>query len=106
MPKAKFDQDASYLLVGGTGGIGGSIAHWMVDRGARNLILMSRTAGSQGKTSPLAAELEDSGCRVFEVGCDVSDATALARALRLCKEELPPIRGVVQGAMVLKVCWH
>lgn len=46
-PVPKLKPDASYLIVGGVGGLGRSITHWMVDHGARNLILLSRSAGVQ-----------------------------------------------------------
>ncbi|KAI1087095.1 hypothetical protein F5B19DRAFT_500382 [Rostrohypoxylon terebratum] len=92
--------DASYLLVGGAGGLGRSIAHWLIDHGAKNLILLSRNAE---KSVEFVAELREAGCRAMAVNCDVSIAGHLAKALRKCKEEgLPPVRGVIQGAMVLR----
>lgn len=101
---AKFSPEASYLLVGGLGGIGRSIAHWMVARGARNLIVLSRSAGRGGKTSAFLDELREAGCQVEPVSCNVSNRDDLSRALRSCEERgLPPIRGVIQAAMVLQV---
>ena len=104
VPRPKLNSDASYLLVGGVGGIGRSIAHWMVDHGARNLILLSRGAGNMQKTGPFIAWLREAGCRVVAISCDVSSNDDLARALRTCEvqEQLPAIRGIVQGAMVLQ----
>lgn len=103
IPRAKLLSTASYLLVGGVGGIGRSTAHWMVTHGAKNLILLSRSAGKSEKTSAFVADLEDIGCRVKAISCDVSDPADLSRALCICKEEgLPPVKGVVQGAMVLQ----
>ncbi|KAI0849455.1 putative polyketide synthase [Daldinia vernicosa] len=102
--------DASYLIVGGVGGIGRSVAQWLVDRGAKNLILLSRSAGdldldeNQNTNGALfVRELRATGCRVKPVSCDVARATELAKALRACEDEgLPPVRGVVQGAMLLR----
>lgn len=34
--------------------------------------------------------------------CNVADKLDLARAMRKC-QEMPPVRGVIQGAMVLQV---
>ncbi len=104
VPRPKLKSDASYLLVGGVGGIGRSIAHWMVDHGARNLILLSRSAGNMEKTGPFIAWLREAGCRVVAISCDVSSNDDLARALRTgeVQEQLPAIRGIVQGAMVLQ----
>jgi acyl transferase domain-containing protein/NADPH:quinone reductase-like Zn-dependent oxidoreductase/SAM-dependent methyltransferase len=102
-PTLKLRADASYLLVGGVGGLGRSIAHWMVDHGARNLILLSRSAGKQD-SGGFVAQLREAGCRVVAISCDVADEGALARALDRCErdEGLPPVRGVIQGAMVLQ----
>ncbi|MCJ1379055.1 hypothetical protein MMC17_002155 [Xylographa soralifera] len=102
--------DASYLVVGGVGGIGRSIAHWLVAQGAKNLILLSRSAGdldldkNQNTDGALfVRELRAVGCRVKPVSCDISLASSLAQALRACEDEgLPPVRGVVQGAMLLR----
>lgn len=102
--------DASYLVVGGVGGIGRSVAHWLVHHGAKNLILLSRSAGdldldkNQNTDGALfVRELRAAGCRVKPVSCDVALASELALALRACEDEgLPPVRGVVQGAMLLR----
>ncbi|KAF2139471.1 uncharacterized protein K452DRAFT_232273 [Aplosporella prunicola CBS 121167] len=102
-PAAKFSPDASYLLVGGMGGIGRAIAYWMVAHGARNLVFMSRSAGrSSGGASTFVKELAEAGCRVKPVSCDVSSEADVARAVRSVAEDgLPAIRGVIQAAMVL-----
>lgn len=102
--------DASYLVVGGVGGIGRSIAHWLVAHGAKNLILLSRSAGDlcldknrDTDGALFVGELREAGCRVKPVSCDISLASSLAKALRACEDDgLPPVRGVVQGAMLLR----
>ncbi|KAI0432409.1 putative polyketide synthase [Xylaria sp. FL1042] len=102
--------DASYLVVGGVGGIGRSVAQWLVDHGAKNLILLSRSAGNldldknQNTDGALfVRELRATGCRVKPVSCDVAREIELAKALRTCEDEgFPPVRGVVQGAMLLR----
>ena len=94
--------DASYLLVGGVGGLGRSIAHWLIDHGAKNLVLLSRSAGNVEKSGAFVEELREAGCRVEAISCDVSIAGHLAQAVRACEKGLPPIRGVIQGAMVLQ----
>jgi hypothetical protein len=76
----------------------------MVDHGARNLIVLSRSANAQEKAGPFLAEMEKVGCRVKAIGCDISDESGLAMALGACGQGMPPIRGVIQAAMVLQVC--
>ena len=102
--------DASYLIVGGVGGIGRSVAHWLVAHGARNLILISRSASDLDLEQNQATEgarfvreLRAMGCRVLPLSCDIAVASALATALRAGADAgLPPVRGVVQGAMLLR----
>ena len=98
-PSLKLRPNATYLIVGGLGGIGRSLCEWIVDRGAKHLIILSRNA----RAGPYLANLEEAGCKVRVVGCDVSDESQVAWALQSCAD-LPPIRGVIQGAMVLQVC--
>ncbi|KAL4916483.1 hypothetical protein BDW62DRAFT_186074 [Aspergillus aurantiobrunneus] len=104
-PKAvRLPQHATYLIVGGLGGIGCSIARWMVDRGARHLILVSRSAASRPESQALINELQDAGCKAVAVNCDVSKSLNLGQVLTECQETMPPIRGVIQAAMNLQDC--
>lgn len=101
VPQAKLKADASYLIVGGVGGIGRSAASWMASHGAKNIIVLSRSAGKVD--SSFVAGLGELGCRVVALSCDITSKDDLTRALRACEsQQLPPIRGVVQGAMVLQ----
>ncbi|EJP66156.1 polyketide synthase, putative [Beauveria bassiana ARSEF 2860] len=70
---AKFNSDATYLLIGGVGVLGRSLASWMVDNGAKNLILPSRSAGKQDSSS-FVAQLRAVGCCVAAIRPKV-DAT-------------------------------
>lgn len=38
-----FDANKVYILVGGLGGLGQEIAYWLVTRGARKIVLVSRS---------------------------------------------------------------
>jgi NAD(P)-dependent dehydrogenase (short-subunit alcohol dehydrogenase family) len=93
--------DATYLLVGGLGGIGSSIARRLVALGARHLVFISRTAASPSKVQAnVVRELENAGTQVVLKSCDVANRVELVAVLA----SLPPIRGVIQAAMVLRVC--
>ncbi|PYH88738.1 polyketide synthase [Aspergillus ellipticus CBS 707.79] len=89
--------DASYLIVGGLGGIGRALCEWMVAHGARHLVVMSRHA----RPGSFVAELETLGCQVRTLACDIAAEEDLAEALKQCSD-MPPLRGVIQAAMVLK----
>lgn len=52
----------------------------------------------------MTLEMEKRGCKVKAIGCDISVESDVAQALEECAHDMPPIRGVIQGAMVLQVC--
>ena len=62
-PIYDFDANASYIVVGGLGGIGRSIARWLTDRCAKNLILLSRSGAREENTTRLIEELRRDGVR-------------------------------------------
>ena len=105
--------DATYLVVGGFGALGTAlVARWMVEHGARRLILMGRTELSPrsgwhdidpetdaGRRVGLVRELEQMGAAVHVAAIDVADEAALAAYLTtFTAEGWPAIRGVVHAA--------
>ena len=94
------DPEASYLLVGGLGGLGKSLASWMVEHGARSLVFLSRSAGSSIEDRATAAELESQGCLVSAVAGKVQDMNDVLRAVSSARYG---IKGVIHLAMVLRV---
>ena len=104
-PTYEFDQNATYLIAGGLGGIGRSIARWMVGKQARNLILLGRSDSSKyGKeTTAFLKDLRARGVQVATPPCDVGDTDSLASALQECSKTMPPIKGCFQASMVLEV---
>ena len=85
--------NASYLLIDGVGGIGRSIVTWMTEHSAKNLILLSRSAGNVQKSGrPVAQTMQETGCRIKAISCDISNPADLVSALQQCQlEQLPPI---------------
>lgn len=97
------DPHSTYLLSGGLGGLGRTIAQWMIEKGARNLLIVSRNAASHPEAASLISFGEKKGCNVHVRNCDVSDEKSLVRLLSDCAGTMPPIRGVIQGALQLNV---
>lgn len=103
--KEIFRADASYLIIGGTGGLGRSMTKWMVGKGARNVVLVSRRARLEGQVQQLADDLKQSvGANVVVKACDVTDKDSVQSLITSCSSELPSIAGVIHAGMVLRVC--
>lgn len=95
--------DASYLLIGGLGGIGRATASWMIKHGARNLIFASPSGLDKEKAKQGVALLKEQGAKVAVYKCDVSNIEDVDRVLDRCETDMPPIRGMIHAAMVSKV---
>lgn len=93
VPDLSLRPDKAYLLVGGMGGIGGSIARWMASNGARHIVFLSRSAGKKKEDEVLMHELTEMGCNVLAVAGDVCDISALRNAVSAAPA---PIAGVLQ----------
>jgi NADPH:quinone reductase-like Zn-dependent oxidoreductase/NAD(P)-dependent dehydrogenase (short-subunit alcohol dehydrogenase family) len=93
-------EDASYLLIGGLGGIGRAIALYMIEHGARNLIFASRSGATSEKARDCVAQLKARGANVAVFACDVSESADVDRVLEECARTMPPIRGLIHAAMV------
>ncbi|KAK0728741.1 phenolpthiocerol synthesis polyketide synthase ppsB [Lasiosphaeria miniovina] len=100
------DPAATYLIVGGLGGLGRSLAREFVACGARHVAFLSRS-GADG--SPEARQTVDElsaaaggAVTVRALRGDVADEASFRAAMAQCERELPPVRGVVQMAMVLR----
>ncbi|WP_241178746.1 type I polyketide synthase [Mycobacterium sp. P7213] len=98
-PAAEFDlsADATYLVTGGLGAVGGKVAGWLVERGARHLVLMGRSAPSATAQATLEA-LRAAGAEVTVAQGDVAKSADVAAALASIGASMPPLRGVVHAA--------
>lgn len=75
----------------------------MASRGARNLILLSRSGVGSEIAVGLIEELKANGVHAEAPKCDVTSADSLSAVLANCAKTMPPIKGCIQGSMVLRV---
>ncbi|KAL7623018.1 hypothetical protein AAE478_006697 [Parahypoxylon ruwenzoriense] len=92
--------DGTHFIIGGTGGLGRNIARWMVEHGARHIVLLSRSGGKVAELQQLIDETRDRANIVVKA-CDIANEESVHRLVRECTEKLPPICGVVHAAMML-----
>ncbi|PSN16017.1 hypothetical protein C7293_04435, partial [filamentous cyanobacterium CCT1] len=92
--------EATYLITGGTGALGQQLAAWLVEQGARHLVLTSRR-GSNAELEKSLEPLRQAGATVRVEVVDGSDRAALTSLLARMQEQLPPLRGVFHSAGVL-----
>ena len=98
-----FDEGETYVISSGLGGLGRGIARWMAGKKAKYLVLLSQSGNHGEVARSLIEELQTQGVRVLAPPCGISDEKALEYVLEQCAQSFPPIKGCIQGSMVLKV---
>ena len=98
----RLNSNASYLLPGGLGGLGRSIAQWLIDHGAQSMIFLSRSGAQTPDATAFVTDLKAQGIHVGVYQCDISNFRQLEETLASCATTFPPIRGVIQCAMNLR----
>ncbi len=94
-PPGKLDPNGTYVITGGFGGIGAELARALADRGAGRVALLGRNPDEDG---PVMAAVRAAGAKAVAVQVDVSDHTALAKALADLTQEGEPICGAFHAA--------
>ncbi|MCF6251821.1 MAG: SDR family NAD(P)-dependent oxidoreductase [Methylococcaceae bacterium] len=100
--QAQFYQQASYLITGGFGGFGITLAHWIIQQGGNNIILAGRSGGESEQAQKAITELQATGANISVLKADVSDINQFSEQLDMCLRNLPPLKGIFHLAMVLK----
>ncbi|WP_280206061.1 type I polyketide synthase [Nocardia cyriacigeorgica] len=90
------DPHGTYVVCGGLGALGSIAVRWLLDSGARDVVVPTR---APRPVPPLLDGRED---RIVVVRCDTADRTELDHALRDIRECGSTIRGVVHAAGALE----
>ncbi len=68
------------------------------------MLLLSRSGARTEAALDLLKEMRMKGVSIVAAACDITDEQALLSVLETCSREMPPIKGCIQGSMVLKAC--
>jgi len=98
----KLDFDATYLFIGGLSGLGRSLAREFVASEARHIAFVSRSGDTKLEAQTIVDELTAHGAQVKVFCGDVADQISFLATMEQCSQQLAPIKGVIQMAMVLR----
>jgi NADPH:quinone reductase-like Zn-dependent oxidoreductase/NADP-dependent 3-hydroxy acid dehydrogenase YdfG len=93
--------EATYLITGGLGALGLTVARALVDAGARHVALIGRRAPGEAARRAIA-ELTRRGVDVVTMEADVTSPERMVEVLETLRREKPPLRGVIHAAGVLE----
>ncbi|CAL8084937.1 unnamed protein product [Orchesella dallaii] len=97
-----FNDRSTYLITGGLGGIGFVVCKWMLESGAKHIILASRGEPSVAIQTGIH-EMNSKGANVIPVQLDVGNFEECRKLIqvRIGEMGLPPLRGVMHAAGIL-----
>jgi acyl transferase domain-containing protein/thioesterase domain-containing protein/threonine dehydrogenase-like Zn-dependent dehydrogenase/NADP-dependent 3-hydroxy acid dehydrogenase YdfG len=101
IPKTTFRADGAYVVTGGLGGFGLKTARWIVERGGRHVVLLSRRGPESADARAAIQELSSLGAEPLALACDVSSLAQVRDVLTHLHQTDCPIRGIFHAAMVL-----
>lgn len=100
--RAVFNSEGRYVITGGLGGLGRGIIRWMVARGARDFVILSRRGVTTPAAQLLLQDLTSMGVHFEATACDVSKQKEVIDSIRKASSSAGrPIKGVVHAAMSL-----
>ena len=94
-------EDGAYLISGGLGGFGLAVARWLVECGARHLVLLGRRGASSPEAQAAVESLRKTGARIAVECVDVTKGNQVRECMDTIEKTMPPLRGVIHAAMVL-----
>nr|ALQ32968.1 putative polyketide synthase [Fusarium sp. NRRL 25184] len=95
-----FSSDKTYLLLGLAGDFGISIALWMFDSGARHVVLASRNPVTLQPVVEHVAATHGAVLRFMAI--DICDDLSLSVAWVEIHASMPPVAGIMNGAMLMR----
>ncbi|XP_066560722.1 fatty acid synthase [Amia ocellicauda] len=101
IPRTSCPASHSYIITGGLGGFGLELAHWLTERGARKLVLTSRSGIRNGYQAKRVREWQGMGVQVLVSTSDISTLEG-TQCLITEASRLGPVGGIFNLAMVLK----
>ncbi|KAH6677568.1 putative lovastatin nonaketide synthase [Halenospora varia] len=106
MPKKRvplqLDPEGTYLLAGGLGGIGRSLAELLVEHGAKHIAFLSRSGDAKDEIKVYLDKLRSKNVQATAFACDMTNREALEVTLKEMSSTMPEVKGFVHAAMLLK----
>jgi acyl carrier protein/nucleoside-diphosphate-sugar epimerase len=99
--KFEIKSDGCYLITGAFGGFGKVMANWLVNCGARHLVLSSRNGASTPEAEAFVNSLLDRKVTAQIIKADAGSPDDIARLLAEIRSSAQPLRGIFHLAMFI-----
>ena len=96
----KIRSGSTYLITGGFGGLGRSVATWLADQGGQSIVLIGRRPPNL-EGIKFVESLRLRGLAVTTAAVDVSDLKGMKNLFEQIDRDLPPLCGIIHAAGIL-----
>nr|WP_264318820.1 type I polyketide synthase [Acidithiobacillus sulfurivorans] len=100
--RLQLNGEAAYLITGGLGGFGLATAQRLVERGAKKLVLVSRSGQPDPAADLILNDLRAPGVQVHAWSCDVREAPQVQVLIQRITREVGPLHGIIHAAAVIE----
>lgn len=101
LPVFSVKPDGAYLITGGLGGFGRVLAEWLVDCGARHLVLSSRSGASTPEALVFLEKLHGRGVETKVIKADSGSPKDVKSLIKQAQSKSIPLKGIFHLAMVI-----
>ncbi|KAF7538397.1 hypothetical protein G7054_g2978 [Neopestalotiopsis clavispora] len=98
---AQFDPEARYIITGGLGGLGRATIRWMAERGARDIVVLSRSGATALEAQELLRDLGSRGITIKAMRCNIGSREQVVKVIKDVSAGRI-IKGVIHAAMSLQ----
>ena len=92
--------DGAYIIIGGLGGLGRFVCRWMVEKGAKRIIAISRSGVKSDEARQTWEAINAMGIAFEVIRADACDREAMSQALAGIRKTCA-IKGIINMAMLL-----
>lgn len=98
----QLEKEGTYIIAGGLGDIGRMLCKFLSRSGAGHIITLSRRVLPDEERIAFENEIESLGAKVHLQQCDITSRESVEKVRQYCKDNLPPVKGIIHGGMVLQ----
>nr|WP_226857330.1 SDR family NAD(P)-dependent oxidoreductase [Acidithiobacillus concretivorus] len=100
--RIQLNGEAAYLVTGGLGGFGLATAQRLAERGAKKLVLVSRSGQPESAADLILNDLRSQGVQVHTWSCDVREVSQVQALIQRITREVGPLHGIIHAAAVIE----
>jgi NADPH:quinone reductase-like Zn-dependent oxidoreductase/SAM-dependent methyltransferase len=88
----EYPYQGTYVITGGLGGLGLRVSQWLIEKGIKDIVLVSRTPANSEQLKAVEAMQGN----ITILNADVAQKDQLKRVFNHIDQNLPPLKGLIQ----------